>query len=747
MHSIAAYKLHPSTPPRQFVPRPRLLRRLDTAAEPVVVVSAPPGAGKSVLLADWARALEARDGRVAWLEVDAYDNTPARLWAGILAALRPLRPGLPTPPPAGAWTLEAWVEDLLPRLLGALGEGEPLTLVLDGLDRLTDRAALRCLGDFLTALPGGVRAVLATRHLPGAPVPALRARGLVADLGADELRFTPAEAADLLAGSPGGPPGERTLRELYHRTEGWAAGLCVLGRAHTTSGAGAPGGGARAVADYLGTEVLDRLTTEQRAFLLRTSVLHELTPGSCHAVTGSGHAGVLLRELARTVQLLLPSTTAPGAYRHHRALRSVLAGLLAAEEPAGAAALHLAAARWYREQQRTTSAVRHFVQAGDSPGAVATVLDAWEEALAGGRTADVARWLGMLPPRAVRSDARLCVVAAMTALCEGDPEAAERWLDVAKDRPSWQGTVGDGGTVAQAAAVARALVRCLRGEGPALSGAGDVHGASSLTGWRALALVAQGTALLWHGRTEEADVRLTEAVRDAHGARHTLVLVRALGSRALCAYLAGRPARARTLVEQALDAARAEGLTGHFTTAPAQLCLAGLLLDDLAPGARAEAAEALAGATRALTATVHGGEPPLRALAGVIASGLPHGLSGTVPLPAQDEGGAVPQVLGGLLERLRTARPAPAAARPLPPRAQDLSPGERRILRALCGPLTLREIAAELHVSRNTVKTQVSAVFRKLGTHSRSGAVARARECGMLHPGPGTAYEASCRRA
>ncbi|WP_326580296.1 LuxR C-terminal-related transcriptional regulator [Actinacidiphila glaucinigra] len=745
MHTIAAYKLHPPARPRQFVPRPRLLRRLDAAAEPVVVVSAPPGAGKSVLLADWARALQARDGRVAWLELDAYDNTPARLWAGILAALRPLRPGLPAPPPAGAWTLEVWVEDLLPRLLGALGEGSPLTLVLDGVDRLTDRAALRCLGDFLTALPDGVRALLATRHLPGAPVPALRARGLAADLGADELRFTPAEATDLLASRPGGPPDERTLRELYHLTEGWAAGLCVLGRAHTTSGAGARSGdGARAVADYLGTEVLDRLTTEQRAFLLRTSVLDELSPGSCHAVTGSDHAGVLLRELARTVQLLLPSAAASGTYRHHRALRSVLAGLLAAEQPGGVAALHHAAACWYRERQRTTSAVGHFVQAGDSPGAVVAVLDAWEEALAGGRTADVARWLGMLPPRAVRSDARLCVVAAMTALCEGDPEAAERWLDVAKAQPSWQGAVGEGGTVAQAAAVARALVRCLRGEGPVPLGEGDVHGASSLTGWRALACVAQGTALLWQGRTEEADVRLAEAVRDAHGARHTLVLVRALGSRALCAYLAGRPARARTLVEQALDAARAEGLTGHFTAAPAQLCRAGLLLDDLA---RTEAAEALAGATRALTATVHGGEPPLRALAGVIASGLPRGLRGTVPLPAQEEGGAVPQVLGGLLQRLSTARPAPAAPLPLPPRARDLSPGERRILRALCGPLTLREIAAELHVSRNTVKTQVSAVFRKLGTHSRSGAVARARECGMLHPGPGTAYEASWRRA
>jgi LuxR family maltose regulon positive regulatory protein len=54
------------------------------------------------------------------------------------------------------------------------------------------------------------------------------------------------------------------------------------------------------------------------------------------------------------------------------------------------------------------------------------------------------------------------------------------------------------------------------------------------------------------------------------------------------------------------------------------------------------------------------------------------------------------------------------------------------VLRALCGPLTLREIAAELYVSHNTVKTQVRAIFRKLDAHDRSGAVARARECGVL---------------
>ncbi|MEU1621653.1 LuxR C-terminal-related transcriptional regulator [Streptomyces sp. NPDC005722] len=737
MQTIAPYRLHPPAPPRRFVPRPRLLRHLDAAAEPVVVVSAPPGAGKTVLLADWARARRARDGQVAWLALDGYDNTPARLWAGVLAALRPLRPGLPAPPPAGAWSLEVWVDDLLPRVLGALAEGAPPALVLDGVDRLTDQATLRCLGDFVTALPEGVRVVLATRHLPGAPVPALRARGLTADVGADALRFTHQEAAALLAGPHGGPPDERTLRELYHLTEGWAAGLCLMGR--TTAGAAATDG-ARAVADYLGTEVVDRLTTEQRRFLLRTCVLDELGPESCRAVTGSDRAGVLLRDLARTVQLLVPSAGARGTYRHHRALRPVLTELLDAEQPGGAAALHRAAALWYRGRQETASAVRHFVRAGDVTGAVMSVLDAWEEALASGRSADVARWLDTLPDRAVRADARLCVVAAMTALCEGDPGTAERRLDAASAGTHRPGTVGEVGPVA--AAVAHALVRCLRGEAPAGVGPVDVDGPWPTT-WRALACVAQGTALLWQGRTQEADTRLAEAVRHAHGARHTLVLVRALGSRALCAYLTGHAERARTLVEQALDTARAEGLTGHFSAAPAHLCRAGLLLEDRAG---TEAAEALARAMTALTATVHGGEPHLRALAAVIASGLPRGLRGTAPPPLPEGVDAVPAVLRGLLERLRPARPAPAAQLPSPP-GRDLSPGERRVLRALCGPLTLREIAAELHVSRNTVKTQVSAVFRKLGTHNRSEAVARARECGMLRPGPGTPYEASCRRA
>jgi LuxR family maltose regulon positive regulatory protein len=62
-----------------------------------------------------------------------------------------------------------------------------------------------------------------------------------------------------------------------------------------------------------------------------------------------------------------------------------------------------------------------------------------------------------------------------------------------------------------------------------------------------------------------------------------------------------------------------------------------------------------------------------------------------------------------------------------PVEVRDLSARERRVLNALCSSLTLREIADELCVSHNTVKSQVSSIFRKLSVHDRAAAVAAAR--------------------
>jgi LuxR family transcriptional regulator, maltose regulon positive regulatory protein len=73
-----------------------------------------------------------------------------------------------------------------------------------------------------------------------------------------------------------------------------------------------------------------------------------------------------------------------------------------------------------------------------------------------------------------------------------------------------------------------------------------------------------------------------------------------------------------------------------------------------------------------------------------------------------------------------------------PPLAEELSPGELRVLRYLPTNLSRSEIAGELSVSPNTVSTHIRSIYAKLGTADRSAAVRRARELRLVAAGRST---------
>jgi DNA-binding CsgD family transcriptional regulator len=77
----------------------------------------------------------------------------------------------------------------------------------------------------------------------------------------------------------------------------------------------------------------------------------------------------------------------------------------------------------------------------------------------------------------------------------------------------------------------------------------------------------------------------------------------------------------------------------------------------------------------------------------------------------------------------------PGACARWPP-AEPLSNTELRVLRYLPTNLTSPEIARELSVSPNTVRTHIKNLYAKLGTHGRAETVARARDLGFLAPTP-----------
>ena len=280
---LLATKLHMPASRPGLVPRRRLTARLEEGlARGLVLVCAPAGYGKTVLLADWARRGE---HPAAWLSLDARDNDPARFWRHAVAALDRARPGTgerlaPLLGPPAPSSFQGLVTALINELAAQPGDVEAM-LVLDDYHVIGSQQVHQSLAFLLEHRPAGIGVVLASRSDPPLALARLRARGQLAEVRVAELRFTPAEAAELLQQVASALP-DASVAALAARTEGWAAGLqlaalSLRGQADAAAFVAAFTGSHRYVLDYLAEEVLERQPGQLRAFLLETSVLERLS--------------------------------------------------------------------------------------------------------------------------------------------------------------------------------------------------------------------------------------------------------------------------------------------------------------------------------------------------------------------------------------------------------------------------------------------------------------------------------------
>jgi LuxR family maltose regulon positive regulatory protein len=436
---LLATKLHVPSRRPGFVPRPRLVGRLEEGlARGLILVCAPAGSGKTVLLADWARY----GGRpVAWLSLDVGDNDPARFWRHVVAALGRARPGIgelagPVLGPLQASSADGLVMALINELAADPPEDEVL-LVLDDYHLIDSQPVHGSLLFLLEHLPPGLRIVLASRSDPPLPLARLRAGGQLAELRAAELRFTADEAAALLREAIGADLPGTAVAALTARTEGWAAGLqlaglSLRGQADTAGFVAAFSGSHRYVLDYLTGEVLERQNPQVREFLLETSVLERLSGELCDAVTGRAGSQAMLQDIERAGLFLVPLDEVRGWWRYHRLFADLLRARLQAEQPGRVPALHRAAATWSEEHDLADDAVRHALAAGDTAWAARLVERHVEELLGRSEGVTLRRWLSALPAESVRARPRLCLAQAYSAAQGFQVEALEALLDDAE---------------------------------------------------------------------------------------------------------------------------------------------------------------------------------------------------------------------------------------------------------------------------------------------------------------------------
>lgn len=724
----------------EHVPRRELLAVLrDGGSRRLTLVAAPPGFGKTTVLAEWA----AESGQaIAWLSIDEDDNDPARFVAYMTAALRTVEPELGGRALAALRTPGApVVEVVLPLLLNDLTALErELVLVVDDYHLLTNPEIHEAVTYLIEHAPGAFRVVLATREDPPLPLGRWRALGELVEVRAGELRFSDEETAAFLTEALGLELSADDVRRLQARTEGWPAALYLAalslrGRADASALIQAFAGDDRYLVDYLTAEVLARQPPELRSFLLRTSILKRLCGALCDAVAGRNDSAALLAELEHSNLLLVPLDTKREWYRYHHLFGELLHHELVATDRDALAALHRRASTWYRDAGLIVDAATHATAAGDVDAAVELVAHHYEFFLDQGQLATVLRWLEALPVAAAEEDWLLCFAASVATAHAGRLDEAERWLELAEGAPP---LVRNGQEPAGPLAALAGYLRLLRGDiGGTVANARRALAAAPAAEpvWALTPQLVLGPGLWWSGEAAEAKTVLEAVTRTAQAAAIPAATVYGLGIRAAIALDEQDEAAAEGLVREAIELMHEAELDEHPYAATARIAhgitrgrhgesatAADEIERGIKLGERVGLWHLVAYGSLALAEIrqrEHDSAAARRLLARVRA------LLETLPDPGTglDRLAQTEKTL-----RLRATRDRDRASAPF----WELSERELTVLRLLGSRLSQREIAAELYVSFNTVKSHTRTIFRKLGVTSRAEAVARARELGLL---------------
>jgi LuxR family transcriptional regulator, maltose regulon positive regulatory protein len=506
-----------------IVPRLGPLERLGGAGR-VTVLSAPAGSGKTVLLRSWMDE-PGLAGRAAWVAVARGEQDPQRFWLSVLGALRGTAAGsrlvrqLTAAPNLDGWTV-------VERLLKDLGQlADRLWLVIDDLHELRSAEALAQLELLVMRAPLGLRFVLATRHDPQLRLHQLRLEGELTEIRAADLRFSVAEARELLAAAGVALP-EPALAMLHQRAEGWAAGLrlaalSLVGREDPEQFAAEFSGSERTVAEYLLAEVLERQQAPVRRLLLRTSVLERVSGPLADVLTGGSGGEQVLQQLEQANAFVVSLDAGRSWFRYHHLFTDLLQLELRRAEPGEVTALHEAAAGWFAGHGLPAEAIGHAQAAGNWALAARLLADHWPGLQLDGQAETVHVILAGFPAEFTAGDAELATVAAADELAQGSLEAAERYLRLAEGGLEVPVSARRGQAQLLLGMV-RLLLARQRGNLPAVAAAArrlqalsetpDTATAALGEDLRALALISLGITEFWAAQLDEAKGHLQDGV-------------------------------------------------------------------------------------------------------------------------------------------------------------------------------------------------------------------------------------------
>lgn len=411
----------------------------------LVLFRAPSGFGKTTAMRQYYEELGKQARGLAWLTLDPLDDDFRRLLLHLVAAfdraLPPEAAGNGEAPNRAAASADQLAFVLVDRIERA---GHPFTVFIDDLESVSNRAIDELLRLILDRLPPHGQLAIASREMPGLQVGRLRAHGELVEVGQLQLRFNRTETEVFLQDRQDLSLSQGDMVRLHDITEGWPVALwlarvALANRPSPHLLIDTFSGSDTVVAEYLSQEVLARLPDHLQQFLLRTSLLSEMTPGLCDAVCRRQDSDEVLRTLEQSNGFVALVDPERRLYRYHGLFTSFLRSQSHRLGTDEVPELHRLAADWFRAAGRPVRAIEHALEGGDYETALTLLSEHSDRLLFDGRFRLLAQWLGHLPEGLLRSRLSLRVTQIWALMFTGNAMEALRKLDSLENQAARDG--------------------------------------------------------------------------------------------------------------------------------------------------------------------------------------------------------------------------------------------------------------------------------------------------------------------
>jgi LuxR family maltose regulon positive regulatory protein len=426
------------------VSRTRLIDQLnsdfqvgDTFARKFTLISAPAGFGKTSLVIDWLCTV---DLDIAWYSLDENDSDSVRFLKYFITALQQIAPGLgdatltqlqspQLPPP----------EVLLTPLVNDIAQMHtPFVLVIDDYHYIQSFTVHQYMSFLIENQPLQMHLVLLTREDPPFPLHRFRARGQMLEIRQEGIRFTLEESAAFLSKVIDIDLSLEDIKKIERRTEGWVTGMQLLALSLTKHSDPHEfildfTRNDHYILDYLFEETFQIQSKEVQDFLLKTSILDQLSPSLCSAVTGRDDSTDLLCFLEKTNLFIVPLDIEHSWYRYHRLFLELLRQRMRIRKEITKRSLHQKASIWYEENGYPEGAIHHALEGEDWERAVVLIEQASDSLLKSGAVATMLKWFKKVPIDVILSRPFFCLTYSWPLILVGRVEEAEPLLKAAEE--------------------------------------------------------------------------------------------------------------------------------------------------------------------------------------------------------------------------------------------------------------------------------------------------------------------------